>query len=164
MIKLFIEDNYEYKRGQKLMKISTKGRYAVRLMLDIVQHSNGGNVSIKDISKRQNISLKYLEQIVNMLSKAGFLKSQRGSQGGYKLTRRPEEYTIGDILRVTEGGMAPVSCLEDEENQCSRVSQCPTIAFWTELYNMINDYLDGTTIASLADRAQDGNDDFCCYI
>ena len=146
------------------MKVSTKGRYAIRLMLDIAQYSNGENVSIKDISKRQNISLKYLEQIVNMLSRAGFLRSQRGAQGGYKLTRKPEEYTMGDILRVTEGEMAPVSCLEDEENQCPRASICPTIKFWTGLYQTINDYLDGTTIADLVHNVEENNDDFCYYI
>lgn len=146
------------------MKISTKGRYAVRMMLDIAQHSNGENVSLKDVSKRQNISLKYLEQIVNILSKAGFLRSQRGAQGGYRMTRKPEEYTIGDILRVTEGEMAPVSCLEDEENQCPRVGQCPTINFWTGLYKTINDYLDGTTLADLVKNAEELNDDFCYYI
>lgn len=146
------------------MKISTKGRYAVRMMLDIAQHSNGENVSLKDVSKRQNISLKYLEQIVNILSKAGFLRSQRGAQGGYRMTRKPDEYTIGDILRVTEGEMAPVSCLEDEENQCPRVNQCPTIAFWTGLYKTINDYLDGTTIADLVRTAEKINEDFCYYI
>ena len=146
------------------MKVSTKGRYAVRLMFDIAQHSSGENVSIRDISKRQNISLKYLEQIVNMLSRAGFLKSQRGAQGGYKLTRKPEEYTIGDILRVTEGDMAPVACLEDEENQCPRASQCPTIKFWTGLYRTINDYLDGTTIADLVRNAQANNENFSYYI
>lgn len=146
------------------MRISTKGRYAIRLMLDIAQHSNGENVSIKDISQRQDISLKYLEQIVNMLSKAGFLKSQRGSQGGYKLIRKPEEYTIGDILRVTEGEMAPVSCLEDEKNQCPRAGQCPTIKFWRGLYQTINEYLDGTTIADLVHSAEENNEDFCYYI
>ncbi|MGN0182207.1 MAG: RrF2 family transcriptional regulator [Candidatus Ornithomonoglobus sp.] len=147
------------------MKISTKGRYAIRLMLDIAQHSSGENVvSLKDVSKRQNISLKYLEQIVNMLSKAGFLRSQRGSQGGYKMLRRPEEYTIGDILRVTEGEMAPVSCLEDKVNQCERASQCPTIKFWTGLYDTVNKYLDGTTIADLMNSAEENNEDFCYYI
>ena len=146
------------------MRISTKGRYAIRLMIDIAQHSNGGNVSIKDISKRQDISLKYLEQIVNMLSRAGFLRSQRGSQGGYKLARKAEEYTIGDILRVTEGEMAPVACLEGEENQCPKVNQCPTIEFWTGLYKTINDYIDSTTIAELATRAKENKEDFCYSI
>lgn len=146
------------------MKISTKGRYAVRLMIDIAQHSNGENVSLKDISQRQNISLKYLEQIVNMLSKAGFLRSQRGSQGGYKMMRAPEEYTIGDILRVTEGEMAPVSCLDDEVNQCPKAGVCPTIKFWTGLYETINNYLDGATIADLVRESAENSEDFCYYI
>ena len=146
------------------MKVSTKGRYAIRLMFDIAQHSSGENVSIRDISKRQNISLKYLEQIVNMLSRAGLLKSQRGAQGGYKLTRKPEEYTVGDILRVTEGEMAPVACLEDEENHCPRAALCPTVKFWTGLYRTINDYLDGTTIADLVHNAEENNEDFSYYI
>lgn len=143
-----------------LMKISTKGRYAIRLMFDIARHSNGENVSIRDISERQDISLKYLEQIVNMLSRSNFLKSQRGSQGGYKLTRKPEEYTIGEILRVTEGEMAPVSCLEDKENQCPKAGQCPTINFWTGLYQTINNYLDGTTIADLVRNDEENNTDY----
>lgn len=146
------------------MKISARGRYAIRLMLDIAQHSNGDNVSLKDVAKRQNISLKYLEQIVNVLSKAGFLRSHRGAQGGYKMIRRPEEYTIGDILRVTEGEMAPVSCLEDKENRCPRVNECPTIKLWTGLYNAVNTYLDSTTIADLVKDAEENNNDFCYYI
>lgn len=135
------------------MKISTKGRYAIRLMVDIAIHSEGNNVTIKDVSKRQNISVKYLEQIVSMLSRSGFLRSSRGSQGGYRLTKQPRDYTVGDILRVTEGGLAPVSCLEDEENQCQRASQCMTLKFWTGLYNTINDYVDSITIADLAEEA-----------
>jgi Rrf2 family protein len=146
------------------MKISTKGRYAIRLMLDIAQHSNGENVSIKDVSKRQGISLKYLEQIVNMLSKAGYLRSQRGSQGGYRLVKSPSEYTVGDILRVTEGDMAPVACLEGEVNQCERAKECPTIAFWEGLYKTINDYMDGTTIADLMKRVKDDDKDYCYFI
>lgn len=146
------------------MKISTKGRYALRLMLDIAQLSNGENVSLKDVAKRQNISLKYLEQIVNMLIKANYLKSQRGSQGGYRLARAPEEYTVGDILRVTEGDMAPVACLKDEVNQCPRVGTCSTIKFWTGLYKTFNDYLDSTTIADLMKDEEDNNDYFCYYI
>lgn len=146
------------------MRISTKGRYAIRLMLDIASHSDGGNVSLKDVSKRQNISLKYLEQIVNILSKAGLLRSQRGAQGGYKMMRKPEEYTMGDILRVTEGEISPLSCLEDEINQYMRLSNYPTIKFWTGLYDTINNYLDGTTIADLMNNAEENGNDFCYYI
>lgn len=146
------------------MKISTKGRYAVRLMLDIAEHSNGGNVSIKDVAERQNISLKYLEQIVNMLSKAGFLRSQRGSQGGYKMLRHPDEYTIGDILRITEGELVPVACMEDDVNQCPRAETCPTIKLWEGLYKTVNNYLDGITIADLVQEDEKSRDDFGYYI
>ncbi len=146
------------------MKISTKGRYAVRLMLDIAQHSNGGNISLKDVSKRQEISLKYLEQIVNLLSKAGFLKSQRGSQGGYRLTKKPEEYTVGDILRVTEGDMAPVSCLEEGAEPCQREALCPTIDLWRGLYKTVNDYLNSVTIADLVKTAEKNGGGFCYCI
>ena len=109
------------------MKISTKGRYAVRLMLDVAIHGMDKNVSMRDVAERQNISIKYLEQIVSILTRVGYLKSVRGAQGGYRLTKAPSEYTIGDILRTTEGTLSPVSCLEDEENTCPRVSVCPTI-------------------------------------
>ena len=146
------------------MKISTKGRYALRLMIDIALHSNGGNVSLKDVSEREGISLKYLEQIVNALCKAGYLKSRRGSQGGYKMTRKPEEYTVGDILRVTEGDMAPVSCLEGGENLCPRRNACSTIKFWTGLYDAIKTYIDGTTIADMAREAENVTDNFEYYI
>lgn len=142
------------------MKISTKGRYAVRMMLDIALNSNGENVSLKDISKRQDISLKYLEQIVNSLCRAGLLRSQRGAQGGYRMIKKPEEYTIGDILRVTEGEMSPVSCLEDTVNQCPKASVCPTLSFWTGLYKTINNYLDSTTIADLLNEAEKNNKTF----
>lgn len=146
------------------MRISTKGRYAIRMMLDIAQHSGEGNVSLKDVSKRQGISLKYLEQIVNMLSKAGFLRSQRGAQGGYKMVKKPEEYTIGDILRITEGELAPVACLEDDANRCERASACQTLSFWEGLYSVINEYLDSTTIADLAASAAEDDADIGCYI
>lgn len=143
------------------MKISTKGRYAIRLMIDIAKHSNEGNVSLKEVSTRQNISLKYLEQIVNALTKAGFVRSQRGAQGGYKMTRSPSEYTIGDILRVTEGPMAPVDCLEDEVNQCPRAHICPTIRIWEGLYKVINNYLDSITIADLIDGEENPDFTYC---
>lgn len=132
------------------MKISTKGRYALRLMLDLSEHSDAGFVSLKDIAERQEISVKYLEQIVTVLCKIGFLRSLRGSQGGYKLSKAPEEYTVGSILRITEGDLAPVACLEDEENQCPRCERCDTLDFWQGLYETINRYVDSVTLADLA--------------
>lgn len=138
------------------MKISTKGRYALRLMLDLAEHNTGEYIALKDISARQGISVKYLEQIVTQLSRAGFLKSTRGPQGGYKLTKAPGGYTIGAILRITEGSLAPVACLEDEPNQCPRFGECATVAFWQGLYQTINDYVDGTTLEQLLDSAKQG--------
>ena len=137
------------------MKISTKGRYALRLMIDVAEHSNGNYVSLKDIATRQELSTKYLEQIVGQLSKAGFLKSSRGAQGGYQLARSPEEYTVGDILRLTEGNLAPVTCLQDDENQCQRCEGCATLDFWTGLYRVINQYIDRFTLADLGKGERD---------
>ena len=131
------------------MKISTKGRYALRLMIDIAEHSGEGYVSLKDIAVRQDLSTKYLEQIVGQLSKAGMLKSSRGAQGGYQLARQPEEYTVGDILRLTEGNLAPVACLQDPENQCERCDSCATLDFWTGRYRVINQYIDRYTLEDL---------------
>ncbi|MGI5897327.1 MAG: RrF2 family transcriptional regulator [Oscillospiraceae bacterium] len=136
------------------MKISTKGRYALRLMLDLAEHNTGEYIALKDTSARQGISVKYLEQIVTQLSRAGFLRSTRGPQGGYKLAKAPSEYTIGAILRITEGSLAPIACLEDEPNQCPRFGDCATIAFWQGLYQAINDYVDGTTLEQLLDSAK----------
>ncbi len=137
------------------MKISTKGRYALRLMIDVAQHDENGNVSIKDISARQEISIKYLEQIVSTLCKIGYLKSTRGAQGGYRLTKNPAEYTIGDILRVTEGPLSPIACLDDEPNQCPRCEECVTLDFWKGLYKVINEYVDSVTLADLLESIQD---------
>ena len=131
------------------MKVSTKGRYAIRLMLDIALNSNGENVALKDIAARQNISIKYLEQIIGQLCKFGLLKSTRGSQGGYKLTKEPKEYKIGDILRVTEGDLAPIACLEGEDNTCPRSFECITLGFWEGLYAVINEYVDNYTLEDL---------------
>ena len=131
------------------MKISTKGRYALRLMIDIARYGDGGLVSLKDVAERQGISQKYLEQIVGLLNKSGFLRSERGAQGGYRLAKRPEEYTVGSILRLTEGNLAPVACLEDEENHCERCDQCATLDFWTGLYRTVNTYIDRYTLADL---------------
>ncbi len=130
------------------MKISTKGRYALRLMIDLA-HNGEGFVSLKDIAERQEISVKYLEQIVTVLCRIGFLKSLRGSQGGYKLAKSPNDYTVGDILRVTEGDLAPVACLDDEHNQCGRFACCSTIDFWQGLYDVVNKYVDSVTLADL---------------
>ncbi len=132
------------------MKISTKGRYAIRFMIDLAEHCEDGFVSLKDIAERQEISVKYLEQIVTVLCKIGFLKSLRGSQGGYKLAKPAYEYTIGNILRVTEGGLVPVACLEDENNQCPRYNKCRTIDFWKGLYDTVNNYVDHVKLSDLA--------------
>ena len=141
------------------MKISTRGRYALRLMLDIAVNSATRPVSIKDIAKRQDISDKYLEQIVSVLNKAGFVKSIRGPQGGYKLTKRPEQYTVGMILRLTEGSLAPVSCLDDEVNMCDRQEECVTLILWRKLDDAIKSVIDNVTLADLMewDEQQKGN-------
>ncbi len=128
------------------MKISTKGRYALRMMIDVAEHSGNERVSIKEISERQGISVKYLEQIVTNLTRAGFLRSGRGSGGGYSLTKAPEKYTVGEILRAIEGKLAPVACLEDEINQCERSSLCRTLGFWKGLYKVIDEYVDSVTL------------------
>lgn len=131
------------------MKISTKGRYALRLMLDIAAHDSGEPVRIKEIASRQEISAKYLEQIVAILSKPGYVKSIRGPQGGYRLTRKPEEYSLGDILRLTEGSLAPVECLEGETNQCPRAGDCITLLFWKKLDKAIREVTEGYTLEDL---------------
>ena len=131
------------------MKISTKGRYALRLMIDLAQHDAGGYIPLRDISRRQEISAKYLEQIVVQLSRAGFVTSTRGAQGGYQLARHPSEYTVGDILRITEGSLAPVACLEHEPIDCARANECITLDFWRGLYDTINQYVDSVTLEEL---------------
>ena len=133
------------------MKISTKGRYALRLMIDLAQHDAGGYIPLRDISKRQQISAKYLEQIVVQLSRAGFVISTRGAQGGYQLARHPSEYTVGDILRITEGSLAPVACLESGVVECDRSEHCATFSLWQGLYKVINEYLDSVTLQDLID-------------
>ncbi len=132
------------------MKISTKGRYALRLMADLAQHSDGESlVKIKEVADRQNISLKYLEQIVAGLNRAGLVKSVRGAQGGYRLNRPSEEYTAGMILRAIEGDLAPVACMEDEKNQCGRSSECVTLPLWEKLDVAITQVVDLITLADL---------------
>ena len=131
------------------MKISTKGRYALRLMLDLAMNDTGAPISLKDVPKRQDISDKYLEQIISVLNRAGFVKSVRGAQGGYKLTNPPKYYTVGMILRLTEGSLAPVSCLEDNVNTCGRASECSTLFVWEQLYSAICNVVDNITIEDI---------------
>lgn len=133
------------------MKISTRGRYALRLMLDLAVFSDGAPVSLRDVAKRQGISDKYLEQIVTPLSKAGLVRSVRGANGGYLLTRKPEEYTVGDILRPLEGDLAPVECATDSEF-CQRCNECVTLALWQEIHKAVSQVVDNTTLADLVDR------------
>lgn len=133
------------------MKISTKGRYALRLMLDLALNNTGEPIRIKDIATRQEISDKYLEQIISTLNKAGFVKSIRGPQGGYRLTKEPAQYTVGMILRLTEGSLAPVACLEDEVNICERQDTCATLKLWQMLNTAISDVVDHVTLADLVE-------------
>lgn len=131
------------------MKISTKGRYAIRVMIDLAEHNTGEYIPLMDIAKRQEISEKYLESIVSVLSKKGFVQSMRGKGGGYKLSRSPDAYSIGSILRVTEGSLAPVACLENKVNGCLRAPECKTLRMWEGLETIINNYLDGITVGDL---------------
>jgi len=131
------------------MKISTKGRYALRVMLDLALNQTGGFIPLKDISERQDITVKYLEQIVIPLTRAGYLKSSRGTGGGYRLARSPKEYKIGNILRVMEGNLSPLACLEDDPNECPRSEICPTLSFWEGLNRTIEEYVDGITLEDL---------------
>lgn len=134
------------------MKISTKGRYAVRIMLDLALNNTGECIKVKDIAARQGISEKYLEQIIAALSLAGYVKSTRGAQGGYRLAKSPEDYTVGMVLRVTEGSLAPVACLEEGADACERCDTCETLEVWKKLEEAINAVVDGVTIGDLAQR------------
>lgn len=130
------------------MKISTKGRYALRVMIDLAMNSDGKFIALKDIAKRQEISNKYLEQIIAMLNKAGFLETARGNNGGYRLAKKTSEYIVGDILRATEGDLKPIYCLT-EEGECNKKESCKTYSFWKGLDNAINEYIDSKTLEDL---------------
>ena len=136
------------------MKISTKGRYALRMLIDLAELQNEGYIALKDIAQRQGISKKYLEQIVPMLNRSDILRTNRGFQGGYCLAKSPDQYTVGSILRLTEGGLAPVACLENQPNQCPRSEQCITLPIWQGLYQVITEYLDGITLQDILDKQQ----------
>ena len=140
------------------MLISTKGRYALRVMIDLAEHQSGSYIPLKEIARRQNISEKYLEIILKVLVRNQFLTGLRGKGGGYRLTRSPEQYTVGSILRLTEETLAPVACLEDNAPHCDRVSECRTLPLWMELNRLVNNYLDSVTLADLANTGADGGD------
>jgi len=131
------------------MLISTKGRYALRVMLDLAGHPSEGYVPLREIARRQEISEKYLEAIIRLLVKAGLLSGVRGKGGGYRLTCAPERYTAGSILRLTEDSLSPVACLEEDAAPCSRAALCPTLPLWQGLERVINEYLDSVTLADL---------------
>jgi Rrf2 family protein len=144
------------------MKISTKGRYALRMLIELALHQQEGYVSLKDISERQNISKKYLEQIVPMLNKSGILRTNRGNRGGYMLAKSPEECTVGEVLRATEGNLAPVSCLDFESNDCPRAASCATLFVWEGLNRAIREYLDSISIQDILDHTAELNSgDYC---
>lgn len=139
-------------KGRVLMKISTKGRYALRLMLDLAYNHTGSFIPIKNISQRQDISDKYLEQIITQLSRAGLVKSARGAQGGYMLAKEPQEYTVGEILRLLEGNLAPVACVDDTKEACTRVDECVTMEVWREIKDAVNKVVDNITLADLVEQ------------
>ncbi len=137
------------------MRISTKGRYALRFLIDLAEHQNTGYVALRDIASRQNISKKYLEQIVPILSRGNILKTSRGFQGGYMLADSPDKYSVGQILRLTEGSLAPVSCVEESPVTCVRSADCSTLPIWQGLYRVINEYLDGITLQNILDMQKE---------
>lgn len=142
------------------MLVSTKGRYALRTMVDLALHADGDPVKIKDIAKRQEISGKYLEQIISILSRAGYVRSIRGNQGGYYLSKPASEYTVGMILRVTEGSLAPVDCLTGDENPCTRQERCVTLKLWKELDESIRRVVDHYTLEDLVRWQQAQQDNY----
>ena len=137
------------------MKISTKGRYALRMLLDLAEHQSDGFIALKEIAERQNISKKYLEQIVPILNKTNILHTNRGFQGGYRLAQHPSKYTVGTILRLTEGSLTPVACLDSDPIQCERSAECLTLPVWKGLNKVINDYLDSITLQDMLDWQKD---------
>ncbi|NLD11613.1 MAG: Rrf2 family transcriptional regulator [Clostridiales bacterium] len=140
------------------MKISTKGRYALRVLIDLAEHNSGEFVPLKEIAARQDISEKYLESIIVVFSKAGLLIGHRGKGGGYKLAKPAENYKVGDVLRLIEGDLAPVTCLDGTHNTCPRAAACKTLPMWQKFYAMTNEFFDSYTVADLADRGSAGDD------
>ena len=139
------------------MMVSTKGRYALRVMVDLSEHNTGAYIPLKDIAERQEISQKYLESIMTVLSKGGFVDALHGKGGGYKLNRTPDEYTVGSILKLTEGTLAPVACLDSGHKKCDRATDCRTLPMWIELERLVNNYLEGITLEDLAQNISSGD-------
>ena len=135
------------------MLVSTRGRYALRVMVDLAEQGGGGYTAMKEVAERQQISLKYLERILPLLVKADLIEGVQGKGGGYRLTRAPEDYPIGEILRLTEGDLAPVTCLEDSAQPCQRMADCRTRPLWNELGQVVNEFLDRRTIADLMKKS-----------
>ena len=142
------------------MKISTKGRYALRLMLDLASNDSGTPIRLKDVAKRQGISEKYLEQIISILNKAGFVRSVRGPQGGYSLSRTPADYTVGMILRLTEGSLCPVDCAAEENGSCDREDPCVTRMLWKKLDDAISSVVDHVSLEELLSWQNARADDY----
>ena len=140
------------------MRISTKGRYALRILIDMAEHQTTGYMPLQEIARRQEISEKYLENLAKNLVKGGILEGLRGKGGGYRLKRRPESCTVGDILRLSEGPLSPVACLEPDSAPCPRMSYCRTLPMWQGLDKVITEYLDSVTLADLMRSGQSGND------
>ena len=131
------------------MMISTRGRYALRVLIDLAEHSGRGYIPMKDVAARQEISLKYLERILPTLTKAKLIEGVHGKGGGYRLTRQPEDYTVGEVLRLTEGDLAPIACLLPDAAPCDRAGECRTIKMWRDYYDLTNKFFDGITVADL---------------
>ena len=149
--------NGENTKGGVFMMISTKGRYALRVMVDMAEHQTEGYLPLKEIAERQEISEKYLESIIKVLVRHGLLTGLRGKGGGYRLNRPPEQYTVAEILRLTEESLAPVACLTETADACPRAPQCRTLGLWQGLYGVINEYLGGITLADLMVRERTGD-------
>lgn len=152
---------YWVKRSDISMMVSTKGRYALRVMIDLAEHNTGEYIPLGGIAERQNISAKYLESIISVLAKAGFVRGLRGKGGGYKLTRQPESYTVGSILKLTEGTLAPVACLEENAAPCQRAAECRTLPMWQKLDTLIDNFFEGITLSELtAETKQQAGDNY----
>ena len=134
------------------MRISTKGRYALRMLLDLAEHRENGFIALKELAERQEISKKYLEQIIPMLTKGNVLRTSRGTMGGYMLARTPEKITVGEVLRLTEGSLSPVACVDEDPIECARCADCPTLPVWQGLARVISEYLDSITLQDILDQ------------